>query len=265
MRVAVLNLMPMKEETETDIVRALSGCEEWVELRWMRLRSHKSKHVAESHLEQFYEYFDELSCQPVDGLIVTGAPVEQMPFTEVDYWAELQEVMNWSARSVNSVLYICWAAQAGLYHGYGIDKYPLPKKKFGIFRQTLNPQAPSMLFEGFDSSFPMPHSRHTELRTADIEQHPSLELLAAGKETGVSVIGSRVRDDFFITGHIEYAVDTLDREYHRDMGKRTDVDLPEHYYPHDNPEERPLPIWQPYAQRLFRNWVHHFVNHSSKP
>lgn len=257
-KIAVLNLMPTKLQTETDILRLLSASPLDIEVAWMRLRSHTPTHVPAAHMDAYYHYFDELSSQSFDGLIVTGAPVEHLNFEEVDYWDELTQIFSWARASLKSTLYICWAAQAGLYFHEGINKYALPKKMFGIFPQrVLHPEVP--IFRGFDDVFCMPHSRHTEIRKADILQHPELPLLAESEECGVSMCMTAGGKEIFITGHMEYAPDTLDQEYHRDAGKRDDVDLPRHYYRDDNPAKGPLVTWRAHAHLLFTNWMNEYL------
>lgn len=250
--------MPTKLQTETDILRLLSASPLDIEVAWMRLRSHTPTHVPAAHMDAYYHYFDELSSQPFDGLIVTGAPVEHLNFEEVDYWDELTQIFSWARTSLKSTLYICWAAQAGLYFHEGINKYTLPKKMFGIFPQrVLHPEVP--IFRGFDDVFCMPHSRHTEIRKEDILQHPELTLLAESEECGVSMCMTAGGKEIFITGHMEYAPETLDQEYHRDAGKRDDVDLPRHYYRDDNPANAPLVTWRAHAHLLFTNWMNEYL------
>lgn len=257
-KIAVLNLMPTKLQTETDILRLLSASPLDIEVAWMRLRSHTPTHVPAAHMDAYYHYFDELSSQSFDGLIVTGAPVEYLDFEEVDYWDELTQIFSWARASLKSTLYICWAAQAGLYFHEGINKYALPKKMFGIFpQQVLHPEVP--IFRGFDDVFCMPHSRHTEIRKEDILQHPELTLLAESEESGVSMCMTAGGQEIFITGHMEYAPDALDQEYRRDAGKRDDVDLPRHYYRDDNPANAPLVTWRAHAHLLFANWMNEYL------
>ena len=257
-KIAVLNLMPTKLQTETDILRLLSASPLNIEVAWMRLRSHTPTHVPAAHMDAYYHYFDELVSQSFDGLIVTGAPVEHLNFEEVDYWDELTQIFSWARASLKSTLYICWAAQAGLYFHEGIHKYALPKKMFGIFPQrVLHPEIP--IFRGFDDVFCMPHSRHTEIRKEDILQHPELTLLAESQECGVSMCMTAGGKEIFITGHMEYAPETLDQEYHRDAGKRDDVDLPRHYYRDDNPAKGPLVTWRAHAHLLFTNWMNEYL------
>ena len=259
LRIVILNLMPFKATTETDFIRLLSNSPLLLYISFMKVKSHVSRHTSAEHIDRFYHTLEELSKEKIDGLIVTGAPVEDIPFEEVDYWKELQEIFNWARENVRSTLYICWAAQAGLYHFYDIPKYPLPKKMFGIFPTIpLKPELP--IFRGFDDVFRMPQSRHTEIRREDIERVADLEIVAESAESGVSIVRSRSRREFFITGHLEYAPDTLDTEYHRDLGKRDDVEVPKHYYRDDNPTNGPLVTWRAHANLLFVNWVAWVVN-----
>ena len=259
LRIVILNLMPFKATTETDFIRLLSNSPLLLDISFMKLKSHVSRHTPAEHIDRFYHTLEELRKEKIDGLIVTGAPVEDMPFEEVDYWKELQEIFNWARENVRSTLYICWAAQAGLYHFYDIPKYPLPKKMFGIFPTIpLKPELP--IFRGFDDVFRMPQSRHTEIRREDIERVADLEIVAESAESGVSIVRSCSRREFFITGHLEYAPDTLDTEYHRDLGKRDDLEVPKHYYRDDNPANGPLVTWRAHANLLFVNWVAWVVN-----
>ena len=258
LKIMILNLMPLKVTTETDLVRLLSNSPLQMEINFLKLRSHTPKNTPIEHMMMFYKDFDELSRSNWDGLIVTGAPVEHLPYEEVEYWDEITAIFDWARQHVTSTLYICWAAQAGLYHFYGIPKYPLPRKMFGIFPETpLQPELP--IFRGFDDIFHMPHSRHTEVRREDIEKVPELQIIAESPESGVSIAMAREGREFFVTGHLEYAPDTLDKEYHRDLGKRNDVDLPRHYYRHDRPEEGPLVTWRAHANLLYNNWINYYV------
>lgn len=253
MRIAILNLMPLKEVTERDFLRIFGRMPHPVEIHWMRLRSHVPKHASPEHMDALYEYFDELETAP-DGLIVTGAPVEQIDFEQVTYWPELCEIFDWARTAVKSTIFVCWASQAGLYHHYGVPKYPLPSKKFGIFRQKLLVESP--LFDGFGRELMMPHSRHTEIRREDILAHRDLTLAVDSEETGPSIVTARDGREIFITGHWEYATDTLDTEYRRDMKKgRTDVGLPENYYPEDNPLNPPVDTWHEATILFYKNWI----------
>ena len=258
LQIVVLNLMPLKITTETDLVRLLSNTPLQIEINFMRLKSHTPKNTPVEHMQMFYKSFKELSLQKWDGMIVTGAPIELLPFEDVEYWEEIKTIFNWARTHVTSTLYICWAAQAGLYHFYDIPKYTLREKKFGIFRQyPLIPDLP--IFRGFDDSFMMPHSRHTEVRRSDIEKEPALQVIAESAESGVSMIMARGGREFFITGHLEYAPDTLDKEYKRDFGKRQDVAKPLHYYRDDDPTKGPVVSWRSHANLFFCNWINYYV------
>ena len=258
LQIVVLNLMPLKITTETDLVRLLSNTPLQIEINFMRLKSHTPKNTPVEHMQMFYKSFKELSLQKWDGMIVTGAPIELLPFEDVEYWQEIQTIFNWARTHVTSTLYICWAAQAGLYHFYNIPKHTLSEKKFGIFRQyPLIPDLP--IFRGFDDSFMMPHSRHTEVRRSDIEKEPALQVIAESAESGVSMIMARGGREFFITGHLEYAPDTLDKEYKRDFGKRQDVAKPLHYYRDDDPTKGPVVSWRSHANLFFCNWINYYV------
>ena len=258
LQIVVLNLMPLKITTETDLVRLLSNTPLQIEIHFMRLKSHTPKNTPVEHMQMFYKSFKELSLQKWDGMIVTGAPIELLPFEGVEYWEEIKSIFNWARTHVTSTLYICWAAQAGLYHFYNIPKHTLSEKKFGIFRQyPLIPDLP--IFRGFDDSFMMPHSRHTEVRRSDIEKEPALQVIAESAESGVSMIMARGGREFFITGHLEYAPDTLDKEYKRDFGKRQDVAKPLHYYRDDDPTKGPVVSWRSHANLFFCNWINYYV------
>ena len=258
LKIVVLNLMPLKITTETDLVRLLSNTPLQLEISFMKLQSHTPKNTPIEHMMMFYKDFAELRQHKFDDMIITGAPVEQFAFEDVTYWNEMKEIFSWAKTHVTSTLYICWAAQAGLYFHYGIPKYPLPKKMFGIFEQhTLEPTLP--IFRGFDDVFMMPHSRHTELHREDILANPELTLIAEGAESGVSIIMARGGREFFITGHLEYAPNTLDNEYRRDVGKRDDVDLPKNYYRNDRPEDGPLVSWRAHANLFYSNWINYYV------
>ena len=258
LQIVVLNLMPLKITTETDLVRLLSNTPLQIEINFMRLKSHTPKNTPVEHMQMFYKSFKELSIQKWDGMIVTGAPIELLPFEDVEYWEEIKTIFNWARTHVTSTLYICWAAQAGLYHFYNIPKHTLSEKKFGIFRQyPLIPDHP--IFRGFDDSFMMPHSRHTEVRRSDIEKEPALQVIAESAESGVSMIMARGGREFFITGHLEYAPDTLDKEYKRDFGKRQDVAKPLHYYRDDDPTKGPVVSWRSHANLFFCNWINYYV------
>ena len=258
LRIVILNLMPLKITTETDLVRLLSNTPLQMEIYFMKLKSHTSKNTPIEHMMMFYKDFDVLKTQKFDGMIITGAPIEHLDFEDVEYWDEISRIFAWADTHVTSTMYICWAAQAGLYYHYGVPKYKLPKKMFGIFRQyPLAPQIP--LFRGFDDSFSMPHSRHTEVRREDIEKHKELEIVAESPESGVSIVMARGGRQIFVTGHMEYSPYTLDQEYRRDLGKRDDVDMPKNYYEDNDPQKRPHVTWRAHANLLFNNWVNYYI------
>ena len=263
LRIAVLNLMPLKITTETDLVRLLSNSPLLIELSWMKVKNHTSKNTPIEHMQAFYTDFDEMRHQKFDGFIITGAPVEHLPFEEVDYWDELVDIFEWARRNVTSTLYICWAAQAGLYHYYGIPKYPLDKKMFGIFKHAVaNPEL--NIFRGFDDEFFVPHSRHTEVRREDIEKRPELSILAESDESGVYMVMAREGREIFLTGHSEYAPLTLDTEYRRDLGKGLPIEMPQHYYRNDDPSQSPVVRWRGHANLLFNNWLNYYVCRQEK-
>ena len=258
LRIVILNLMPLKITTETDLIRLLSNTPLQLEISFMKLRSHTPKNTPIEHMMMFYRDFEQMRNEKYDGMIITGAPVESLDFEEVTYWDEMKDIFSWARTHVTSTLYICWAAQAGLYYHYGIPKYPLAKKMFGIFPQVpLEPQLP--IFRGFDDVFQMPHSRHTELHREDILANPQLTLIAESPDCGVSMVMARNGREFFITGHLEYAPNTLDKEYKRDKDIRDDVDLPKNYYRDDNPANEPLVTWRAHANLLYSNWINYYV------
>lgn len=259
LHIVILNLMPLKITTETDLIRLLSNTPLHIEITFMKLRTHTSKNTSVEHMRMFYKYFDKLKDHKFDGMIITGAPVEQMEFEEVNYWDEISQVFDWSRTHVTSTMYICWAAQAGLYHHYNIKKHPLDKKMFGIFPQHAVQKEAFPIFRGFDDIFNMPHSRHTEILREDIISNPHTTLIAESDISGVSMVMAREGREFYITGHMEYNPDTLDTEYKRDKGKRTDVDLPKNYYIDNNPEKGPNVTWRAHANLLFTNWINYYV------
>ena len=258
LKIVILNLMPLKITTETDLVRLLSNTPLQMEISFMKLKSHTPKNTPIEHMMMFYRDFESMRDEKYDGMIITGAPVETMAYEDVTYWDEITEIFAWAKTHVTSTLYICWAVQAGLYYHYGVPKYPLPRKMFGIFPQyTLDPQLP--IFRGFDDVFQMPHSRHTEVHREDILANPNLQLIAESPDSGVSIVMARGGREFFITGHLEYAPDTLDKEYRRDKDVRKDVDVPRHYYLHDDPSQPPLVTWRAHANLLYSNWINYYV------
>ena len=258
LKVALLNLMPVKIVTETDFVRLLSNSPLQVEVDFLKMKTHNSKNTSTEHLSAFYKNFEEVRNQNYDGMIITGAPVELLPFEDVTYWAELQEIFNWAAKHVTSTLYICWAAQAGLYHFHGIPKYNLDKKMFGIFKHTLNDSNLS-LFRGFDDEFYVPHSRHTEIRREDIIKVPKLNILSESEDSGVYIVMSRGGREIFITGHSEYSAETLHNEYIRDVQKELPIEIPCNYYYDNNPQKEIRVQWRAHAHLMFKNWLNYYV------
>ena len=258
LRLVILNLMPLKITTETDLVRLLSNTPLQVEISFMKIKSHTPKNTPIEHMKAFYTDFELMRDEKYDGMIITGAPVEQMDFEQVTYWDEITEIFDWARTHVTSTLYICWAAQAGLYHFYGVPKYPLEKKMFGIFpHRSLQPLHP--IFRGFDDVFYVPHSRHTEVRRADILRVPELTLLSESEDAGVYMVMAREGREFFVTGHSEYSPLTLDGEYRRDLGKGLPIEMPRNYYVDDDPAKGVLVRWRAHANLLFSNWLNYFV------
>ena len=258
LRIVILNLMPLKITTETDLIRLLSNTPLQIEVDFLKISGHISKNTPVEHMMTFYKDFSTLRNENYDGMIINGAPVEQMPFEEVDYWKEVSEIFDWARTHVTSTLYICWAAQAGLYHFYGVPKYPLSQKMFGIFKHKVyDHQNP--IFRGFDDEFYVPHSRHTEVRKSDIEKVPELTLLSESEESGVYMVMARGGREFFITGHSEYSPYTLDTEYRRDLDKGLPIEMPLNYYRNNDPKEGPLVRWRGHANLLFSNWLNYFV------
>ncbi|KAA6317517.1 Homoserine O-succinyltransferase, partial [termite gut metagenome] len=258
LKIVVLNLMPVKVTTETDLIRLLSNTPLQIELSFMKIKSHTSKHTPIEHMTNFYTDFEKMRMEKYDGMIITGAPVEQMDFEEVSYWNEITEIFEWARTHVTSTLYICWAAQAGLHYYYGIPKYPLAKKMFGVFEHyALKPLRP--IFRGFDDVFFIPHSRHTEIRKEDILKVPELALLSMSEESGVYMVMARNGRDLFLTGHSEYSPLTLDMEYRRDKDKGLGIDIPKNYYTDNDPDKKPLVRWRGHANLLFSNWLNYYV------
>lgn len=258
LKIVILNLMPLKITTETDLIRLLSNTPLQIDITFMKLKSHTPKNTPIEHMMMFYKDFDVLEKEKFDGMIITGAPIEHLEFEDVEYWNEISKIFAWANTHVTSTMYICWAAQAGLYYHYGVPKYQLPKKMFGIFQQhTLQPQIP--LFRGFDDVFNMPHSRHTEVRREDIEKHNELEIVAESPDSGVSIVMARGGRQIFVTGHMEYSPYTLDSEYRRDLGKRDDVDMPKNYYRDNDPQKAPNVTWRAHANLLFSNWINYYI------
>ncbi len=258
LKIGILNLMPTKIVTETQLLRLLSNTPLQVDIELIQTATHTSKNTAAEHLLKFYKTFNEIKDERFDGFIITGAPVEQMPFEDVDYWPELCTFMEWTKKHVYSTLHICWGAQAALYYHYGIQKHPLPQKMFGVFEhQTLEPKHP--LVRGFDELFFAPHSRHTTVRQEDILARPHLKLLAASQEAGAYLIAHESGRQFFVTGHSEYDRDTLAGEYFRDLNKNLPIEVPRHYFKNDDPSLDVLYRWRGHASLLFSNWLNYFV------
>ena len=258
LRIVILNLMPLKITTETDLIRILSNSPLQLDITLMKVKAHTSKNTPVEHMKAFYKDFELLRDEKFDGMIITGAPVEHLSYEEVNYWDEISEIFTWARTHVQSTLSICWAAQAGLYYHYGIPKYPLPEKMFGIFPQkTLTPSLP--IFRGFDDVFNMPHSRHTELHREDILKVPELTLIAESPQSGVGIVMARGGREFFITGHSEYAPNTLDTEYKRDLDKGLPIHKPYNYYMNDDPSCSPLVTWRAHGNMLFSNWLNYYV------
>lgn len=258
LKITVLNLMPLKITTETDLVRLLSNSPLQIELSFMKIKSHTSKNTPVEHMKAFYRDFEQMREERFDGMIITGAPVEHMDFKEVAYWEEVSSIFDWARSHVTSTLYICWAAQAGLYHFYGVPKYGLDKKMFGVFKhRILEPLCP--IFRGFDDVFYAPHSRHTEIRKEDILKCPDLTILSESEEAGVHMCMARGGREFFITGHSEYSPLTLDTEYRRDLGKGLPIKMPKNYYVNDDPDQGVVVRWRAHANLLFTNWLNYYV------
>ena len=258
LKILLLNLMPKKIETETQLSRLLGNSPLQVDLELIHTKSHKSKNTSAEHLFAFYKTFDDVKNHTFDGMIITGAPVELLEFEEVEYWEELCEIMEWSKTHVHSTFHICWGAQAGLYYHFGIEKYTLPKKLFGVF-PTKADYKRSILLRGFDDTFMVPQSRHTTVKTEDIEAVPELRILASSEETGVYAVMTEKGRQIFITGHSEYDAGTLAAEYLRDKSEGKTIEIPKNYFPDDNPEKPPLVTWRSHANLLYSNWLNYFV------
>jgi homoserine O-succinyltransferase len=258
LRIVILNLMPTKIATETQILRLIGNTPLQVEAILLHPKNHHSKNTPKEHLATFYRHFDDVRQQKFDGMIVTGAPVELLEFSEVDYWTELEEILDWSIHSVFSTLHLCWGAQAALHHHYGIPKYPLKEKMFGVFPHTVN-ERNVKLFRGFDDVFYAPHSRRTEIRRADIENVPELRILSESKEAGVYLVMSADDRRIYVTGHSEYDATTLETEYRRDLAKGLRIGVPKNYYHADNPNSKPVVRWRSHANLLFSNWLNYYV------
>mgnify|MGYP004510653913 FL=1 len=258
LKIIILNLMPTKLETETQLLRLLSNSPLQLDVEFLQVATHKAKNVSKSHMDKFYKTFDEVKESKYDGMIITGAPVEQMEFEEVDYWDELCKIMDWSKTNVYSTFHICWGAQAALYYHYGIKKYKTPKKIFGIFPHTcLDDTHP--LMRGLDDVYYVPHSRHTEIRMSDIAQVKDLQIISYSEEAGVHIVSDMECRNFFVTGHSEYDRDTLAKEYFRDLSKGLDIDMPVNYFPNNDTNLVPKMTWKGTANLIFNNWLNYFV------
>ncbi len=259
LKIVILNLMPIKITTETDLIRLLSNSPLQIEIDFLHMETHCSKNTPIEHLMSFYKTFDEIKKSNYDGMIITGAPVEQMPFEEVAYWPELCEIMEWSKSHVYSTMHICWGAQAGLYYHYGVPKYDLPAKMFGIFPHSRSWTRPVKLFRGLDDVFYVPHSRHTEIRRSDIEKVSDLRILSESEESGVYAVSDMSGRQIFLTGHVEYDPMTLKSEYERDVSRGLSIDLPRNYFHNDDPARPPIMRWRSSAYLLFANWLNYYV------
>lgn len=258
LHILILNLMPTKIVTETQLARILGNTPLQVELDFLQTATHRSKHTSTEHMIAFYKTFDEIKDRKFDGMVITGAPVEQMEFEDVDYWDELCEIMEWTKTHVTSTFHICWGAQAGLYYHYGIKKYPLDKKLFGVFKHKIEYKN-SILFRGVDDEFFAPHSRHTTIRREDVEKCPELRILASSDMAGIYAISTDMGKQIFITGHSEYDADTLNKEYRRDKDAGLPIDIPYNYFPDDDDTKAPLNLWRSHANLLYSNWLNYYV------
>ncbi len=258
LKLLLLNIMPTKIVTETQIMRLLSNTPLQVEIDLLRMKTHVSKNTSDEHLQEFYKVFDEVKNYKYDGMIITGAPVEKLDFESVDYWDELKEIMEWTKHNVTSTLHICWGAQAGLKYHYNVPKYPLDKKMFGVFEHKVLKKK-SKLLRGFDDTFYAPHSRHTEVRREDVEKVAELQILAESDVAGLYIVASKDRKNIFVTGHSEYDADTLHKEYVRDLEAGLPIEVPVNYYPGDNYKKQPMVTWRAHANLLFSNWLNYYV------
>jgi homoserine O-succinyltransferase len=258
MRIVIFNLMPTKVATETQLLRCLSNTPLQIEFELLKTDTYQSKHTSSEHLSTFYKTFRQIKDQRFDGMIITGAPVEQMDFEQVEYWRELCEILDWTRENVFTSLFICWGAQAALYHYYGIEKYALPQKMFGIYPHTVE-DLRKPLFRGFDEVFNAPHSRHTEIKAADIQAHPELEVLSVSEEAGLYIAGRKDGREIFVTGHPEYDALTLDDEYRRDKSKGLPIEPPYNYFPGNNDALPPRVTWRSHANLLYTNWLNYYV------
>lgn len=257
-QIAILNLMPLKEDTELQLLRKLSAAKKSIKITFFNVISYIGKNTNPEHMKRFYSTFEEIQDKHFDGLIITGAPVEQMEFEAVAYWNELTRIIEWSKTNVKSTLYICWGAQAGLYYHYGIEKELMDDKKFGVFSHIIDDKS-SCLMNGFIDGFKAPHSRHTTVEKCEIQKHPELTIVSESGEAGVFIVENKKAHQVFVTGHLEYAQDTLDKEYKRDLSKGLKIEMPKHYYIEDKPNNGPDFCWKENGDRFYSNWVNHYL------
>ena len=256
-QIAILNLMPLKEDTELQLLRKLATAKKSIKITFFNVISYIGKNTNPEHMKKFYSTFGEIKDKQFDGLIITGAPVEQMEFEAVAYWNELTRIIEWSKTNVKSTLYICWGAQAGLYYHYGIEKELMEDKKFGVFEHKIDKE--SDILHDFVEGFKAPHSRHTTIARKEIEAHPELDIVSESDEAGVFIVENKKAHQIFVTGHLEYAVDTLDKEYKRDLSKGLKIEMPKYYYEGDNPENKPIFSWKENGDKLYSNWVNYYL------
>lgn len=257
--IAILNLMPLKEDTELQLLRKLSSVKKNIKITFFYVISYMGKNTNPDHMKKFYSTFAEIKNKKFDGLIITGAPVEQLNFEDVIYWNELKRIIDWSKANVKSTLYICWGAQAGLYYNYNIDKVLLDEKTFGVFEHNVIDKNSNIL-NGFEDGFKAPHSRHTTIRKSDIEMHPELTIVSESNDAGVFIVENKKQKEIYVTGHLEYAVDTLDKEYKRDIEKGLKIQIPKNYYPDNKIEKKPIFSWRENGNKLYSNWVNYYLS-----
>ncbi len=257
--IAILNLMPLKEDTELQLLRKLSSVKKNIKITFFYVISYMGKNTNPDHMKKFYSTFAEIKNKKFDGLIITGAPVEQLNFEDVIYWNELKRIIDWSKANVKSTLYICWGAQAGLYYNYNIDKVLLDEKTFGVFEHNVIDKNSNIL-NGFEDGFKAPHSRHTTIRKSDIEMHPELTIVSESNDAGVFIVENKKQKEIYVTGHLEYAVDTLDKEYKRDIEKGLKIQIPKNYYPDNKIEKKPIFSWRENGDKLYSNWVNYYLS-----
>lgn len=257
--IAILNLMPLKEDTELQLLRKLSSVKKNIKITFFYVISYMGKNTNPDHMKKFYSTFAEIKNKKFDGLIITGAPVEQLNFEDVIYWNELKRIIDWSKANVKSTLYICWGAQAGLYYNYNIDKVLLDEKTFGVFEHNVIDKNSNIL-NGFEDGFKAPHSRHTTIRKSDIEMHPELTIVSESNDAGVFIVENKKQKEIYVTGHLEYAVDTLDKEYKRDIEKGLKIQIPKNYYPDNKIEKKPIFSWRENGDKLYSNWVNYYIS-----